>query len=266
MIEFACRNSPDVRTAIQQLVRFATLVNPAVAFSFTESGGTGVLSHRFEGLGRHANEFTIALLYLLCRQTTGEAWTPDAVWFAHAAPEEVSELASLFGTERIRFGQDSNGLLIGREVLDAPLAGADPALLRVLETEMERQAPPPLSATSSQIVAETERAVKMTLELGAPRIEKIAESLGRSVRTLQRRLDEEGTSFQDVVERAREQSAREHARRGELSSKQMASVLGYADVPSFLRAFKRWTGMSPREFRGGKRAAGAAPKSRSALR
>jgi AraC-like DNA-binding protein len=266
LVEFACRNSPDVRGAIQLLVRHAALVNPAVAFSFTETGSTGALSHRFEGLGRHANEFSVAMLYLLARQSTREAWTPAAVWFAHEAPAEIAELASLFGTDRIRFGEESNGLLIGREVLDAPFTGADPALLRVLEAEMARQAPRPAASTSRQIVADTERAVRMTLELGAPRIEKVAQSLGTSVRTLQRLLHDEGSSFQDVVEQTRERLARQHAQRGEFSSTQMASLLGYADVTAFLRAFKRWTGASPQEFRGGKRAASTAKKKLRSLR
>jgi AraC-like DNA-binding protein len=189
----------------------------------------------------------------MAREVTGLAWTPDAVWFAHEAPAEINVLVSLFGTERIRFGEASNGLLIGREVLDAPLTGADPALLRVLETELTRQAPPP-AGSSFDIVADTERAVKVTLELGAPRIERVAQSLAMSVRTLQRRLDDEGTSFQEVVEGVRERLARHHAERGELSSTQMAFLLGYADLTTFLRAFKRWTGGSPQEFRGGKRA------------
>jgi AraC-like DNA-binding protein len=232
-----------------RLVRYAALVNPAVAFSFTESGSTGVISHRFEGLGRHANEFTIAVLYLLAREMSREAWTPDAVWFAHEAPAETGELAALFGTDRIRFGEDSNGALIGRNVLDMPITGADPALLHVLDTELARRAPAPAASASSQIVADTERAVKMTLELGAPRLETVAQSLGTTVRTLQRRLVEEGTSFQEVVEQTRERLARQYAERAELSSAQMAFLLGYADVGSFLRAFKRWTGMSPQEFR-----------------
>jgi AraC-like DNA-binding protein len=254
VFEFACRNSPNLRGAALRMVRYASLLNQAVTFSFTETGQTGAFTHRLEGLGRHANEFTIAVIYLLARELTRQAWTPEAVWFAHAAPAETGELASLFGTKRIRFGDDSNGLLLGSDVLDAPVIGADPTLLRVLETEMGRQVAEPPRPTSSQIVLDTERAVKTTLELGAPRIENIAHSLGTSVRTLQRRLDEEGTSFQAVVERTRERLARQLVERGELSSPQLAFALGYADVTSFLRAFKRWTGTTPQDFRAGKRA------------
>jgi AraC-like DNA-binding protein len=261
LLEFACRNSPDVRGAMLRLVRYAAIANPALAFSFTETGSTGALSHRFDGLGRQASEFTMALVCLLARESTGRTWTPDAVWFVHEAPAETGELVSLFGTDRIRFGEDSNGLFIGREALDMPLTGADPALLRVLETEMARHIAAPAASTSSQIVAETEHAVRTTLELGA-RIELVAKSLRMSVRTLQRRLDDEGTSFQEVVEQTRERLAKHHAERGELSSTQMAFLLGYSDVTAFLRAFKRWTGTSPQEFRGGKQASRTGKKLR----
>jgi AraC-like DNA-binding protein len=249
MVEFVFRNSPDLRGAMRRLARYGTLVNPTSAFSFRETGSTGALSHRFEGLGRHANEFTIALVYRTAREITREAWTPDAVWFAHAAPADTSELASIFGTERIRFGEGSNGLLVGRKALDATFTGADPALLRVLETEMARQAPTPAMATSSQIVADTEHAVRMTLELGVPRIERIAQSLNISPRTLQRRLGDAGTSFQQIVEQTRERLARHLVERTELSSTQMAFLLGYANLTAYLRAFKRWTGNSPQAFR-----------------
>jgi AraC-like DNA-binding protein len=252
VFEFACRNSPNLRGAVLRMVRYASLLNQAVAFSFTEVGQTGALTHRLEGLGRQANEFTIAVIYLLARELGREAWTPEAVWFAHAAPSDTGELASLFGTKRIRFGEDSNGMLVGTDVLDTPVVGADPTLLRALETEMGRQVSQPARATSSQLASETARAVKATLELGAPRIENIAQSLGTSVRTLQRRLDDEGTSFQKVVEQTRERLARELVERGELSSPQLAFALGYADVVSFLRAFRRWTQTTPQEFRAGK--------------
>lgn len=253
LVEFACRNSPDLRGALQRLSRYAVLINPAAAFSFTETETTGALLHRFAGLGRHANEFSIALIYLLGREITRQDWTPEAVWFVHEEPSDISELTALFGTKRIRFGEDSNGLLAGRKILDASITGADPALLQVLETEMDRHTPPQPASTSSQIVADAERSVRLMLELGPPRIEQVAQSLGLSVRTLQRRLVEEGTSFQALVEGTRERLATLLAQRGELSSTQMAFILGYADVTSFLRAFKRWTGTSPQEFRGGKR-------------
>lgn len=249
LLEFACRNSPDLRGAIVRLVRYAALVNPAMAFSFVEVASGGALSQRFAGAGRHANEFAVAVLYLLGREITRKAWTPDAVWFAHEAPADTGGLVSLFGTSRIRFGEESSGLSIGCEVLAEPISGADPALLRVLEIEIQRQAPPAAPPPTLQIVADTERAVRSTLELGAPRIENVAQALGIAARTLQRRLNDEGTTFQKVVEETRERLARHHVQRGELSSVQIAFVLGYADVSAFHRAFKRWTGTTPLEFR-----------------
>jgi AraC-like DNA-binding protein len=81
-----------------------------------------------------------------------------------------------------------------------------------------------------------------------PNIEGVARALGTSPRTLQRRLLEEGTSFRDVVEEVRAELARRYL--GErVALHDVAFRLGYAEVSAFLRAFKRWTGMTPTQFR-----------------
>jgi AraC-like DNA-binding protein len=253
LLEFCCRNAPDLRGAIKRVVRFSSLLNRAATFSFTETKEAGALEHHHRGMGRHGNEFAIATLYLLGRGVSGRIWSPDAVWFAHERPRDIAPLTDLFGTERITFGRPSNGLALDARVLDAPLVAADQALLRVLDAEVERRAPPPESA-ADHLSSDVERAVEVALELGAPRIESVASALGTSVRTLQRRLGEEGVSFQAVVEQTRERLARSHAQNGKLTSAQIAFLLGYADVTSFLRAFKRWTGTTPQTYRGARRA------------
>jgi AraC-like DNA-binding protein len=85
--------------------------------------------------------------------------------------------------------------------------------------------------------------------LGQPHIVTISRALATSPRTLQRRLLDEGTSFRHVVDEVRASLARHYLDAGELALHDVAFRLGYAEVSAFLRAFKRWTGMTPTQFR-----------------
>jgi AraC-like DNA-binding protein len=91
--------------------------------------------------------------------------------------------------------------------------------------------------------------VERELAFGNPNVASIARKLGTSSRTLQRRLGETGLSFRDVVEEVREQLARAYLTDVALPMGEVAQRLGYAEVSAFLRAFKRWTGMTPGQLR-----------------
>ena len=86
-----------------------------------------------------------------------------------------------------------------------------------------------------------------------PTIERVAPRLGMSVRTLQRRLHEWGHSFEDIVDDTRRDVAIERLTAGDTSITETAFLLGYSDLSHFTRAFRRWTGTTPREFAAARR-------------
>jgi AraC-like DNA-binding protein len=92
-------------------------------------------------------------------------------------------------------------------------------------------------------------AVHMADGRGAPDIELVAATVGISVRTLQRRLHRCGTSYADVARAVRRDAALQMLKNRQQTIGQIARTLGYADHPHFTRAFQRWMGVSPREFR-----------------
>jgi AraC-like DNA-binding protein len=87
------------------------------------------------------------------------------------------------------------------------------------------------------------------LSRGNLTMEIVARKLGMSIATLRRRLDEEGTRFSEIVEMLREELARQYLREKNHATSEVAFLLGFADVVSFHKAFKRWTGQTPTEFR-----------------
>jgi AraC-like DNA-binding protein len=99
------------------------------------------------------------------------------------------------------------------------------------------------------ILDDVKAVIERELDHGAPTIGIVARALATSPRTLQRRLGDDGTSFRAAVEAVRADLARGYLRDPGLDLGDVATRLGYAEVSAFLRAFKRWTGTTPSQFR-----------------
>jgi AraC-like DNA-binding protein len=87
------------------------------------------------------------------------------------------------------------------------------------------------------------------LKAGDPRLETLSQRLGLSARTLQRRLREEGTSHQDLLDEVRSELSRRYLLEPELAICEVAYLLGFSEPSAFHRAFRRWTGVTPKAFR-----------------
>ncbi len=252
VVEFACRSAPTLREAMRRIVRYISLLNEVVVVTFEEGDGTGVVQQSIPGwpgcLGRQANEFFVALLLHHARQLSGEACVPEQVWLAHHRPARVDELERVFGTTRLEFGAGRNGVALPRLALDAPLVTADPHLLSILDRHAEvelasRTAP-------SRFLGRVRSWVQARLPGGVPTLVETAAALRMSPRTFQRRLAEEGTSWQGLIDDVREELARARVMECALPLGEIAYLCGYAELSAFLRAFRRWTGQTPSELRG----------------
>ncbi|HEU4405815.1 MAG TPA: AraC family transcriptional regulator [Polyangiaceae bacterium] len=257
LAEFCGRSSPSLREGLRRIARYAALCDDLTVLSFAEGPEGGTLEHRVRnqplGLGRLGNEFLIASILVQVRAHAGPSCSPERAWFAHPKPGDLDELARALGTRRLAFGAPTNGMFFSRATLDTPIASSDPALLSVLD------------AFAEEAVAKRQREVRpfgdvrggiaAALREGrAPNVEGVARALGLSARTLQRRLSEEGTTFQREVDAVREELARSYVLDAAASLDDVAASLGYADPSAFVRAFRRWTGMTPGQFRAHARA------------
>ena len=252
VMEFACRSAPTLRGAMLRIVRFSKLMNDHVEVTFDEKDGVAIIEQRLAAsplcLGRHANEFFVATLLDQARLLSGKPCVPTRVWFAHPRPQKVDELVTAIGTSNLEFQREANGFAWPSEVLDHAILTADPALLDVLEKHASvalAQLP-----AAPDFMGDVRAAIRECLRHEAPTVDRIASDLRLSPRTLQRRLTEEGTSFARVYESVREELARVYVADPDKPLAEIASLLRYAEVSAFLRAFKRWTGQTPRQFRG----------------
>ena len=147
----------------------------------------------------------------------------------------------------VEFGAPHNMLLFRSEDLEQPFLTHNPDLLELvapqLEAELRQQ------ATHESLNEQVKRILKKLLAGQRPRLEDVALELRLSARTLQRRLLAERLTFQTLVEEARRELAQHYLLQPSLELNETAYLLGYEDPNSFFRAFHRWEGTSPGEWR-----------------
>ena len=180
----------------------------------------------------------------LFRQTLGAHQGPTSVCFAHAAPADVSPYETFFGCP-VRFGESVNQIRFSRDVWDARPPQANAMSYRFYANQCRR-----LSAAMEAPLSYAD-VVRSRLRASTPipPLEDIVSSLGLTKRTLQRRLAAEGTRFSDLLADVRRERALELMRLEYMRYDEIASRLGFADASAFSRAFKTWTGHSPRDYR-----------------
>lgn len=147
----------------------------------------------------------------------------------------------------VQYDAYENGFLLPDSILDTPLQQPDPELLTVLE----QQATSALKELqdAGTLVLQTRSLLVSMMQHGVPRREKIAAQLGIAERTLQRRLDEADTSYQQLLDELRYDMSVEWLTGSRLSIADISERLGFSETRSFHRRFKNWSGVSPGEYR-----------------
>ncbi|MBS2019040.1 MAG: AraC family transcriptional regulator [Deltaproteobacteria bacterium] len=197
-------------------------------------------------LPRHAIEFAFSWFVGVASFALGEPVALSSVSFEHPAPRDPSEHAATFGCP-VAFDARETSFRAPRALFERPTARPDPYLVELLESHAQilfAKLP-----DRASLVARVRAIVAELLPRGDAGVELAAEALGSSPRTLQRKLREEGTSFSDVVDEVRCDLAKDHLRQGARPIAEVALLVGFSDQTAFHRAFVRWTGKTPGDFR-----------------
>jgi AraC-like DNA-binding protein len=252
VLEYAAANCASVGEALQLAARFIPLMHDGVVMELDVVPPLAALRVRpLWGIEHDAAaiEFLFASLLAYGSRSIGHPTRPLRVELAHAGPAGQADTRIYDEVFReVRFGCDANTMWLTASALELPHCAPDRSLLEILTNHGDallRQLsprPPGIAERARSVIAET-------LLAGHSGADQIARRLAVSLRTLHRRLAEEGTSHGELVDEVRREQAMLHLASNQFSIGEIAFLLGFSHPNGFHKAFKRWTRMTPVQYR-----------------
>lgn len=194
-----------------------------------------------------SNEVSFTMLVNVLEVVTHKPIKPIDVAFQHPSSGNKKPFLDFFQCS-VNFNQEGNLIRFRSADLDIPTLKADKSIHQFLVERMEEEAKG-IQVNANKLVNDVQSLIKEALPSGIPSVIQIGKHLGMSSRTLKRRLTEKGFTFRDLVKNTQEDISLELLKNSSHSIGEIAFQTGYSEQSAFNRAFKRWTGQSPVEYR-----------------
>ena len=255
VLAYVMMHSPTVGRAFEKLCQYQDIVCEGIQTTgqFVESAESGrqfMLSLRITSADiiypHYALNSELSVYLSVIRALTGLPITAKEIQFAYPHPVDTREHERVFAPARLTFDAAQTAMVLDADLLDLPVLNANPALSMLFEkhaTDMltKLKAPSLSTRVKSEIV---------TIMKGEePTLSTVADRLSMGVRTLQLHLKEAGTSYQQLLDEVRKELAVSHLCEPNLSTTDIAYLLGFAEPSVFFRSFKKWTGQTPGAYR-----------------
>jgi AraC-like DNA-binding protein len=242
------RDEPTLGAALELLIRHERAYNEALHMHMRQDGELTTIEVWLE-FGEpaptwQASDLLMGALLGIVRALVGAAWMPRSVSFTHGAPEDATAYHRLCGPT-VRFADRFTGLVFPTGQLDTAVVTSD-ASLRPYAQEFLRQV---VSYGAVTATAQATEAVEFLLPLGRCSLGQVSRHLGLRPRELQRRLEEEGSSFSGVVHDERKRLAERNLLNSQFSVTEISQMLGFAAPSAFSRWFSQHFGISPSAWR-----------------
>ncbi len=241
---YAWLASHSLREALNRFTRYLRVFSDTAFLKLEEGpdGFTVVLELELFGMRIPAQiDQGMSILIHICRLNSGEELKPVAVNFIHAEPSCAEEYFALFKAP-VRFSTDRDSMTFSLADVDKYLKSANPQLARLNDQVMIEYL---AKLIKENIIDRVMPIIIDMLPSGGVADEKVAETLNMSVRSLQRRLREVGTTFRTLLDAVRKDLASTYVCDPDIELAEVAFLLGFSDQSAFSRAFKRWTGNTP---------------------
>lgn len=249
-VGYAILASSTLREALEVLQRFWHLIGRASNLVVDTRGETGSIEIDInlpvpEAQRAEVTQICFAAIYRGIGALAPHTVDRAEIWFSFPEPVHGAYLRQRLGD--VRFGMPSSQFRFPTKLLDTRLTMSNPTALSsaikwCAREERER------GLSDGQLVARLQSELKPGSD-GYPSLEEMAKRLGMAPRTLRRHLQNEGTRYSTLVEAARRREALRLLDNPRLPAHEVAELLGYVDAANFTRAFRRWTGQTPSQYR-----------------
>lgn len=249
VLGYSMMSSRTLAEAFERLERYQRIIAEGADVSFRRLPEGCLFSVQVHGdrllPPRQSAESSLASMIALVRWITGRDIRPLEVRLAGEPPVDLAPYQALFQAP-LSHGHGQCAMLFSHEDMNAPLPTANAELARL----HDRFAGEYLARFgSSRFSHQTRQVLCRLLPQGEPRREVVAEILHLSERTLQRRLQEEGSSYQQLLDDTRRELAQQYLATPHMTLLEIAYLLGFSEPSNFFRAFRRWFGVTPGEYR-----------------
>lgn len=255
----AVKSAPTLRHGFQRIWRYVRLHNRVATFAAEQVGARFCWSMKGPNIDRLgsflSSEAAMGTTLTLCRETTTQDLRPCHVQFMHDRPGSIEALVEHFGCVP-EFGAESDALHFDVADFDRPTTIGDAGVWKFLISHLDqsiKEAPDQEESFEDRVVEE----IAKLLSGGVPQLSEVSKNMGLGGRTFQRRLSERGHSFQSLTDEARRKLAQQLIRTSSYSFSEIAFLTGFSEQSAFSRAFKRWSGQTPKAYRGSLRAENA---------
>jgi AraC-like DNA-binding protein len=235
--------------ALQRFARYHLLLSNNVDIRLEEAQGSYQLICNFlDPMDSYNTDGIVAFVLEMCRQSYGNDLVPLEVQLSRMEPLDTEVIDDFFRCHVV-YGASENILIFNSTDLIRRLDGANSAVAAAMDEVIIRYL---ADLNDNDVVNRVRKAVAEKLIHGEPGKQELADELNMSPRTLQRRLEEENTSVKEIIDETRHQLSLNFLDQSHYSIKEVAYALGFSDPSNFARAFKRWTGKTPRQYRSSK--------------
>ncbi|WP_437598688.1 AraC family transcriptional regulator ligand-binding domain-containing protein [Sorangium sp. So ce590] len=246
LLDYLTRSSSSFGEALDRFIRFAPLLANAGVLGLQVTGRRAHFRHFSPDGVPAVADLLSSLMVLRARTFSGEHIRPLAVRFRHGRERVGGEYERIFDA-RVEFDAPCDELVFDRELLQLPFHSAEPRLCEVLEDCAEARLranskvgeTPAAAAAPSSFVNDVRLALQICVAAGNPNIDRVAEHLGVSSRTVQRLLREQGTSHRALLMEVRTELANHYLASSNPTRRTLAAGLGYASARSVSRALRR---------------------------
>lgn len=252
VVSLVISHQPTLRDALQATISYIHLINESLALQLEDTGSMVIVREELvrHAHARQANELAIGVLFRLCAAVLGGSWRPYSVNFTHASPPDTSLHQRVFGC-RLEFDSDFNGLVCRGKDLDTLNPLAAPVLARYAQRYVDSLP----QAGDASVLQEVRKAIYLMLGSGLASSDYVAQSLGISVRTMQRQLDEADASFTGLLTEVRRDLVQHYLDNPRHSLVRISQMLGYGSPSAFTRWFVAQFGLPPQRWRQDRRPA-----------